>query len=136
MAGRHAMMGAKTLSPVEVDVQAATYEDIQDSPTNASASVSFNSDGSVVGDGLSYTFRTGGSGAQIQLKFETISGSVTSGTVDTWLSGASNQSIGVERTGLGTKSWVGRIIVRRASDSVELDRADITVTATKQIGGG
>lgn len=137
MSGVLAMAG-KTRAAVTIDVQAADYSTLSTGGL-AATSVSFNSDGTVTvvaDEGGGYTFRTGGSGSDYQIYFQTNSGSLSSGTANAWLTLGSNQTIGVTRPINGTKLWTGTVIVRRASDGVEMDRANISLSATYEVEGG
>jgi high-affinity K+ transport system ATPase subunit B len=75
-----------------------------------------------------------GDGSGYQIKFDTTSGSLSSGTAGVWLSLGSNQTIAVTRSTVGAKTWSGTVTIRRAADMVELDSASISLQVLVESG--
>lgn len=116
-----------------IDVTPSTYETSAISPSTSAASVTFNADGTVskfADSGSTTPWKTGAEGVGYDIKFETITGTLSSGTANTWLSLDVNQTFGVERLTTGVKTWNGTVRIREAiSPFTELDSAAVTIQA-------
>jgi hypothetical protein len=118
------------------DVPGGGYIANQNSPDDASCTLTFNSVGTFVfTDDLaeSGTWKTGGgTGADYWVRWDNTSGTLSSGTTGSWLQLNSGRSFNVTFTSFnGSKSCTGT--VRIASDSAGvnvLDSASVTITAT------
>jgi hypothetical protein len=138
MAGVHAVAGGKMMPVETVSVQSSTYSTTTAYPSPATSSVTFGSSGivSALADtGAEYDWLDpNGDGSGYQIKFDTTSGSLSSGTAGVWLSLGSNQTIAVTRSTVGAKTWSGTVTIRRAADMVELDSASISLQVLVESG--
>lgn len=122
-----------------ININSDSYEHDVVDPADATAGVSFNSDGTVTKEigntGTDYNWRTGGgAGGDYEIYFETSGGAVSTGVTDEWQALSSNRGLTCVRTSLGAKTWSGNVIIRRASDGTEMDRAAIAINAV--VGNG
>lgn len=125
------------VSPV-VNIDTVTVQHVSATPANAFARYMLEADGDIVkrenvtdtdlGDWVTpKTF----AGAAYDCRMTTVSGTVSPGSAATgsWLSLGSDRSWNVQIAVVGTKTYVGTLEIRRASDGVVLDTATITLTA-------
>ena len=127
---------AATIGVPLVSFTGANITDTVTSPSNASAELTFKSDGSyvkVIGAvetsfGAWVTPQSAAS--QFEIKATLDSGSVTSGTTGSWLSFP--QTWTVTRTTAGTTTAGLTIEIRRTSGGSALDSAAFNIEATKE----
>lgn len=111
------------------------YEDIVPSPSNASVAFSTDSDGGVYGTqvgvfGFQYTWRTGtGVSADYDVRATETSGTVSSGTVGSWLNLATDQTWTKTRNTVGSSAVTLTVEIRDAATLAVLDTATVTLTA-------
>ena len=119
--------GAVTL-PASLSVD-ATIE----SPSTAEASITFDEDGlyeTSLNPGLNIPWFTpdfAGVGADYQIRFAVSSGSVSSGTIDTWLSFP--QTWTRSRTGVGFVEVSGTLEIRLTASGVVQDSCPMSLSA-------
>lgn len=110
---------------------AASYDvtDTQVSPTDATATWTLNSTGTISSGGR-WCNKTPPSG-KYEVRATTLSGTLTSGTVGSWTSLNTNQSWTVSRivNVAGVNQWVGTIEIRDAVSLVVQDSTQLTLTA-------
>lgn len=138
-------LGTGDAAPATViDVQAGTYSETVTEPDFIALNVLFGQTGivSVVGGtGPTYYWMTpGGTASDYSLYFQLNSGTLSGGsTVNTWLPLESAASFLLTRNTVGTSTVTATISIRRDSDGVVLDSANITIEATViagETGGG
>jgi hypothetical protein len=102
----------------------------------ATAVYTLGSDGNIYGTEISNTVIDRGDWITPQTNMSSfecratlVSGTLTSGTVGTWLNLGSNRTWTRTRTTLGVSSTTMTVEIRRASDAVVVDSASITLTA-------
>lgn len=103
-------------------------------PGTANATMAFNSDGTyAAGDGTpSGNWATPGSvgiGTGYDIRWSTVSGTLTTGTAGTWQSLSSNRTYGRDRSGVGSAQAVGTVEIRDASTLVVLTTSTVTLYA-------
>lgn len=126
----------RTSSTVTIDVQAGAYSTTVVDPTDATCSVTFDSLGNVTllsDTGSTYTWRIGGASSDYSIRYDTGS-TLEIGTPNAWQSFP--YSFGITRTTVGNKLVTGTIRIKRNSDSVELDSATVSLSATVEASGG
>lgn len=110
---------------------AASYDvtDTQVSPTDATATWTLDSDGSISSGGRWCNKTPPASKYEVQAT--TISGTLTSGTTGSWTSLNTDQTWTVSRivNSAGVNDWVGTIEIRDAVSLVVLDSTQLTLTA-------
>lgn len=130
--------GSSGPAPV-VDVQAGTYSQTSVSPDGVNLTLSFSNTGlvSVVGgSGPAYSWLTNGVASEYSIYFQLNSGSLDSGTVNTWLNLATSHSWNITVTeSPAEQSATATISIRRDSDGLVLDSADITMSAVTESSG-
>lgn len=112
--------------------------DLQVDPTTSSCSVTFTKDGTILGNGNAFdnlptnwvVVAATDIGASYEIEFHLNSGSVTSGTLDTWLDLTTNQSVTVGQSGVGETSAEVRVKIRRKSDNVVVSEGAVTLSST------
>lgn len=136
MAGVHAILGGTTPGggSATVDVQAAAYSVTVINPSSATTEVRFDNDGTVyiLSDvEVPYAWLVTGVNSGLEVKFETTTGTLSTGTANTWLTLDTDQIITVSRSGIGLKKWTGVIRIRlAAAPFTELDSAIVSLNAT------
>lgn len=111
-----------------------TETDLIASPGVANATLTFNSDGTyAASDGTpSGNWATPGSvgiGAGYDIRWTTGTGTLSTGTADTWQSLSTNRVYGRNRTGVGSNEATGTIEIRDASTLAVLTSSAGTLTA-------
>jgi hypothetical protein len=121
---------------------AASYTHTQSevTPTDATVSFTLESDGDIVVDddfGSSLDIGDwidpkGAAGGAYECRMSTVSGTVSTGTVGSWLALSSSRGWSKTRTSdaAGTDTYVGTLEIRRTADAVVLDSATVTLNAT------
>ncbi len=117
-----------------VSLDGASAYDLVFDPTNAEARYRLNSSGieqSYISDDLFYTnigtWLVSGTNSQFEVRATETSGTVSTGTVGSWLVLSTSREWTVARTTIGTKSVTLTIEIRKASTGV------IVATATAQL---
>jgi hypothetical protein len=97
----------------------------------ATASVKFDSDGTVDKHSTQNIFNwlVSGNAADAEVRFDPSSGSVSAGTVNSWLQLNSDVTWSVTRSTLGTKSVSGTIRLRNRITLVEEPSQTMSITA-------
>lgn len=119
-----------------VEIADGSVSDLQVAPDTSEAILGFTQSGLVEGTGSSESINEtwitppGAAGAAYQIRATQTLGSVSSGTVNTWLSMDTLRRWTVDQSGIGSTSCILLIEIRRASDSTLLDSASYTLTAT------
>ena len=102
-------------------------------PSDATASYSLENDGDIVvttdGD-IGDWIGPKDSFSDYECQMATVSGTVTTGTVDSYLGLGTTRTWTKARTTIGISEFVGTLTIRRVVDSVVLGTATITLTAT------
>ena len=120
-----------------VTINDYAYSDFQVDPGNASASFSLSSGGVASGTGgVSYNWLISGAASAYEVMADNVTGSFSSGTINTWLPLSSTRTWTRTRTLPGYSSAIARFRIRRASDGIVLATATIQVEAEVEIGGG
>ncbi len=102
-------------------------------PLDAAVDLSIDSSGSLThtGDtGGSYAWISGGSPASYEVRAMATSGSVSTGTVGSWLPLSTTRSWSVERTTVGSKTVVLTVEIGLLGTSTALETASISMSAT------
>jgi hypothetical protein len=125
----------KRANLVTVTLSNQTLTDYEIDPADATVDLTFNSNGTVTtdGNGASHPPRwlNGSSdGSGYEIRVTPTSGTFSSGTVNTWLSLASNRNWSVVRTTFGTKSCTATVEIRNAGSLEVLATATYTLSAT------
>ena len=76
-----------------------------------------------------------GTASQYQARATLVSGTLTSGTLNTWQALSTSRSWSKSTTAVGTVNTVINVQIRSIATNVVLDSADITLTATRNPGG-
>ncbi len=109
-------------------------------PDDAYCSVSFNADGTVTGvaDGASgYAWLVDGVPGDYSVLLTTASGMLSTGSAGVWQNLGISKTFSVERTFVGSKSWVGTIQIRRDSDlAIMAGPTNTSFVATVVSSGG
>ena len=120
-----------------VDVQAGSYSETVTDTNDVSMTVSFSNTGlvSVVGgSGPTYAWLTDGTASDYSIFVQVNSGAFTVGTTGSWVNLGATSSWNLSQTVVGTSSVTATVSIRRDSDGLTLDSADITLTATVNAG--
>lgn len=115
-----------------VDLRTSSAYGSATTPDDATAVYSVNSNGTVTGSGFtSYTWLLIGNASDYEIRATETSGTVTVGTVGTWLSLGTSRTWEKTRTlnGAGTAEVTLSVQIRRASDLEVLDTTTVTLTA-------
>lgn len=116
---------------VTVDIFNTSATDTEDDPTDATATYRLNSSGQGTRTGgANWTWLTAGNNSDVEVRATLNSGALTSGTTGTWQNLSSTRTWTVTRTTVGTGTANLTIQIRRVSDSVVIDSATVTITAT------
>ncbi len=102
-------------------------------PLNAATSITLSNAGTftaVGDDGETYPWLTGGSPSAYEVLVTTLSGTVSTGTVGSWLPLSSNQTWAVLRTTVGAKATTVLVEIGLLGTSTGLASATISMTAT------
>lgn len=116
--------------PLRVSLDASySVSDTQVSPTDATATWTVDSDGTLSSGGR-WCNKTPPSG-KYEVRATTISGTLTSGTTGSWTSLNTDQTWTVSRIVniAGVNDWVGTIEIRDAVSLTVLDSTQLTLTA-------
>lgn len=121
-------------SPFQLDAQAASSFDSEISPTDATASIGFQTDGSVTElNAAGFQLVVSGDPSLLEV-FVTGTGTTPSGSaVDTWLGLGTARTFSVTETGLGTTQFNGTYSIRVAATGQVLATASFTLNATVDI---
>lgn len=119
-----------------VDYIAHTVDDTQASPTEASAGFTFNTDGTLTFTGNGSDSDTvwvipdyAGIGDNYEVRVDVTGDAPTTGSTGVWLALTSNRLWNwLSGAGPASKSATAQVRVRRASDAVELEDQDFTVS--------
>lgn len=122
------------LFPVVIAISNQSIINSQDSPADAFANYSLNSDGT---NGFVGEWRTGGASADYEVFATTFSdtssgaGGIISGTIGAWenLGTTRSWSVSVTSNSNSSRVWVIDLTIRRVSDLVVMDTARITLDA-------
>lgn len=99
-------------------------------PTNASAVVAVNSDGTWdEGGAEAGTWLVTGSGSDYECYLSGTGDTPTTGTMNTWLAMSSNRSWSMVQSGIGTKNFSGTLQIRIAATAVVVDTCNFTLNA-------
>jgi len=107
-------------------------------PANAAVVLTFTKDGTVTTSG-SGSFAdwvvpaAANIGAGYEIEFHVNSGSISAGTLDTWLSLAADKSVTVSQTVIGENETLLRVKIRRVSDSVVVSEGVVTLNAIVEV---
>lgn len=105
------------------------FHEVND-PSDATASYSLNSGGTVSGTGISgYSWLLIGSNSDYEARATLLSGTLTSGTTGSWQALSTTRTWTRNRTTIGQNTASITLEIRRVSDSVVLDSATITLDA-------
>lgn len=131
-------MGAGSGGGLGALIPAGFYLHYAFDPDDATCNIQFSSNGTcAISAGASPDpddWKTGtGVGADYDIRWTNTSGSLSSGTVGTWLSLGSNRVFGVVRTISGTKTCVGTVEIRNATTLAVLATGSITLEATVEV---
>ena len=101
-------------------------------PSNATASINVKNDGNINKTEGSFTifnqtWLNSGNAADYDVKMVPVSGTLSSGTVNTWQNLASNRSFGVTRSGVGIKQFTGILYIKPTSGSVPVAQCNVTL---------
>jgi hypothetical protein len=80
-----------------------------------------------------FTWLRSGSAGDYECRMSNVSGTVSTGTVGSWLLLSSTRGWGVSKSGVGIKTYVGTLEIRDASTLVVLASCTITLTAEVEI---
>lgn len=117
-----------------VNLDDGAYQDAVIDPDNASVAFTVGSAGTVVATGdPGYTWLLSGVNSDYDVKVDATSGSFSSGTTGTWLNLATGRTWTRTRTVFGTSEVFATVRIRRVSDGVVLDTANISLTAIVDI---
>lgn len=127
---------AGTMGGPRVSISNENIQDITVSPTNASAGYQLTSSGAInsvtVSGGTvqigTWITPTSAAGADYDVY---VSGAVTTGTVDTWLSLGSTRTWSIEATSVGISAVDITVQIRRTPSGSVIDTATISLEAEK-----
>lgn len=113
-----------------INRQPVTGSDFATSPTDATATNSFNSSGAASSTGdAGFTWLTSGTAANVDI-FVTGTGDTPAGSaLDTWLNLGTTRTWSLQETGIGTKAFTGTWIMRDASSLVGFGGSTFTLDA-------
>lgn len=131
--------GGSFPSPTTIDVQPGTYSFTVTDPDNVAMTLLFGANGIVSitgGTGPTYYWMTpGGVASDYSIYFQLNSGSLSlGGPANTWIPLENAAAFTIMQSDVGTNTLTATISIQRDSDSVVLDSADITMTATVLAG--
>lgn len=127
-----------------ISISNVTANSIQVNPVDATAQYSLTSSGDIratagnntlvdIGDWIS---PKGGASNFYEARATVTSGSLTTGTTGAWLGLGTTRTWTLTQSSAGlTSTCIFTVEIRRASDSVVVDSATITLTANKDISG-
>ena len=127
-------------APASVQLVEQTLQDAVTDPSDAYCAIIFRTTGKVdlqADSGSHPDWMSQGVAANYSIRLDTGSGTLSVGSAGQDLPMTSDREFGVSRTTVGSKSWVGTITIKRASDSaVVAGPVDISLTALVSGSGG